>query len=69
MALWMVSLFYAEQLILQNFSNIPPVMTTLRNTAIGLLRWAGHTNIAAACRRLAAQPMQALALIGIAFEN
>jgi hypothetical protein len=49
--------------------NIPQVMTTLRNTAIGLLRWAGHTNMAAACRRLAAQPMQALALIGIAFEN
>jgi predicted transposase YbfD/YdcC len=47
----------------------PQVMATLRNTAIGLLRWAGHTHIAAACRRLAAQPMQALALIGIEFEN
>jgi hypothetical protein len=44
-------------------------MAALRNTAIGLLRWAGHTNIAAACRRLAAQPAQALALIGIEFEN
>lgn len=49
--------------------NIPQVMAALRNTAIGLLRWAGHTNIAAACRRLAAQPAQALALIGIEFEN
>ena len=49
--------------------NIPQVMAALRNTAMGLLRWAGHTNIAAACRRLAAQPAQALALIGIAFEN
>jgi predicted transposase YbfD/YdcC len=49
--------------------NIPQVMVALRNTAIGLLRWAGHTNIAAACRRLAAQPAQALALIGIEFEN
>jgi len=49
--------------------NIPHVMAALRNTAIGLLRWAGHTNIAAACRRLAAQPAQALALIGIALEN
>lgn len=45
--------------------NIPQVMAALRNTTIGLLRWAGHTNIAAACRRLAAQPVQALALIGI----
>jgi predicted transposase YbfD/YdcC len=49
--------------------NIPQVMAALRNTAIGLLRWAGHTNIAAAGRRLAAQPVQALALIGIALEN
>jgi hypothetical protein len=44
-------------------------MAALRNTAVGLLRWAGHTNIAAACRRLAAQPAQALALIGIELEN
>jgi hypothetical protein len=28
----------------------PQVMATLRNTAIGLLRIAGHTNIAAAIR-------------------
>ncbi|HSF31765.1 MAG TPA: hypothetical protein VLK82_14980, partial [Candidatus Tectomicrobia bacterium] len=25
--------------------NIPQVMAALRNTAIGLLRWTGHTNI------------------------
>ena len=49
--------------------SIPQVMAALRNTVIGLLRWTGHTNIAAACRRLAAQPAQALALIGIALEN
>ena len=49
--------------------NIPQVMAALRNTTIGVLRWAGHTNIAAACRHLAAQPAQALALIGIALEN
>jgi hypothetical protein len=44
-------------------------MAALRNTAIGLLRYAGYANIAAAGRRLAAQPLQALALIGIALEN
>ena len=49
--------------------HIPQVLAALRNTAIGLLRWAGYTNIAAACRRLAAQPVQALALIGIELEN
>jgi hypothetical protein len=49
--------------------NIPQVMAALRNTVIGLLRRAGYTNIAAACRRFAAQPALALALIGIELEN
>ena len=49
--------------------NIPQIMAALRNTAIGLLRYAGYANIAAASRRLAAQPLQALALIGTALEN
>jgi predicted transposase YbfD/YdcC len=45
--------------------SIPQVMAALRNTAIALLRSHGEPNIAAACRRLAAHPWQALALIGI----
>ena len=49
--------------------NIPQVMAALRNTVIGLMRWAGHTNMAAACRRFAAQPRAALRLIGITLEN
>jgi hypothetical protein len=51
------------------WGTIPHRMAACRNTAMGLWRWAGHTNIAAACRRLAAQPAQALALIGIECEN
>jgi predicted transposase YbfD/YdcC len=47
---------------------IPEVMAAFRTTAIGLLRAAGETNIAAACRRCAAQPWRALALIGIGRE-
>lgn len=47
---------------------IPEVMAAFRTTAIGLLRVAGETNIAAACRRCAAQPWRALALIGILRE-
>jgi hypothetical protein len=43
------------------------------NTAIGMMRRAGETNIAAPCRRFArrfaAQPWSALALIGIKHEN
>jgi predicted transposase YbfD/YdcC len=45
--------------------NIPEVMAALRNTVIGLLRKAGEEKIAAACRKFAAQPQAALALIGI----
>ena len=49
--------------------NLPQVMAALRHTVIGRMRRAGSTNIAAACRRFAAQPAFALALIGIALEN
>ncbi len=43
----------------------PQVMAALRNTVIGLLRLRGEPNIAAACRRFAAQPHLALAAIGL----
>jgi len=66
---WVRDVTFDEDRSQVRCGNIPHMMAALRNTAIGLLRWAGHTNIAAACRRLAAQPAQALALIGIVFEN
>lgn len=44
---------------------IPQVLAAIRNTCIGLMRVAGHRNIAAACRFHAAQPCAALALLGI----
>lgn len=43
----------------------PQVMATLRNIAISLLRVCGAENIAAACRRYAAQPALALAAVGL----
>jgi len=49
--------------------NILPVKAALGKTALGLLRWAGHTNMAAAWRRLVGQPAQALAFIGMVWEN
>jgi predicted transposase YbfD/YdcC len=49
--------------------SMPQVMAAFRHTAIGLMHWAGETTIAAACRRFAAQPCLALALIGITPEN
>lgn len=45
--------------------NIPQVLAALRNACIGLMRVAGHKNIAAACRFHAAQPIAALKLMGI----
>jgi predicted transposase YbfD/YdcC len=66
---WVRDVTFDEDRSQGRCGNIPHMMAALRNTAIGLLRWAGHTNIAAACRRLAAQPVLALALIGIEFEN
>lgn len=42
----------------------PQVMAALRNTVIGLIRLAGSRNIAAAQRRHAAHPWEALALLG-----
>src|SRR5262244_2056071 len=66
---WVRDVTFDEDRSQVRCGNIPQVMAALRNTAIGLLRWAGYTNIAAACRRLAAQPVQALALIGITLEN
>jgi len=44
---------------------IPQVMAAMRNAAISLMRVTGVTNIAAACRRYAAQPGLALSAIGL----
>jgi len=43
----------------------PHVVAALRNTAISILRRAGHTNIAAALRTYAAKPREVLALAGL----
>jgi len=66
---WVRDVTFDEDRSQVRCGNIPQVMAALRNTAIGLLRYAGYSNIAAAGRRLAAQPLQALALIGIELEN
>lgn len=62
---WVRDVTFDEDRSQVRSGKIPQVMAAIRNTAIGLLRLAGEPSIAAACRRLAAQPEQALALIGI----
>ena len=47
----------------------PQALAAIRNTAIGLLRLGGATNIAAACRTHQAQPALSLAAIGLHWEN
>lgn len=44
---------------------IPEVMAALRNAAITMMRAEGATNIAAACRRYAAQPGLAMTALGL----
>jgi predicted transposase YbfD/YdcC len=66
---WVRDVTFDEDRSQVRCGNIPQVMAALRNTVVGLMRWAGYTNIAAACRRFAAQPQAALHLIGIALEN
>ena len=66
---WVRDVTFAEDRSQGRCDHMPQVMAALRNTVIGLRRRAGYTNIAAACRRCAAQPALALTLIGIALEN
>lgn len=66
---WIRDVTFDEDRSQVRCGHIPQVMAALRNVAIARLRLAGETNIAAACRRLAAQPRAALALIGITAEN
>jgi predicted transposase YbfD/YdcC len=66
---WVRDVPFDEERSQVRCGNIPQVMAALRNTVVGLMRQAGYTNMAAACRRFAAPPAFALALIGIALEN
>jgi predicted transposase YbfD/YdcC len=62
---WVRDVTFDEDRSQVRCGSIPQVMAAFRNTAMGLMRCAGETNIAAACRRFAAKPWAALALIGI----
>lgn len=62
---WVRDVTFDEDRSQVRVGSIPQVMAALRNTAIGLLRSTGATNIAAATRRMAARPTEALTLLGI----
>ncbi len=60
---WVRDVTYAEDLSHIRTGHGPAVMATLRNLAISLLRTAGVTNIAAACRHLSRHPARVLPMI------
>jgi predicted transposase YbfD/YdcC len=62
---WVRDVTFGEDQSQVRCGSIPQVLAAVRNTAIGLLRRAGHTNMAAATRYYAARPCEALALLGI----
>lgn len=62
---WIRDVTFGEDNSQVRCGNAPQVMAAFRNTAIGLARSAGKTNIAAACREFAAKPTVAVELIGI----
>jgi predicted transposase YbfD/YdcC len=66
---WVRDVTFDEDRSTVRAGTIPQVMATLRNTAIGLLRLLGATNIARACRKMAAQPHLALTALGCPTEN
>ena len=62
---WVRDVTFDEDRSQVRSGSIPQVMAAMRNAVIGVMRKAGETNIAAACRKFAAQPWSALALLGI----
>jgi len=62
---WVRDVVFGEDGSQVHSENAPQVMAAFRNTAIGLMRIAGKTSIASACREFAAKPGKALELIGI----
>ncbi len=62
---WVRDVTFDEDRSQVRVGNIPQGITTLRNTAIGMMRLMGASNIAATCRAFAAKPWTALAAIGV----
>lgn len=62
---WVRDVTFDEDRSQIRVGNAPRVMATLRNLAIGALRIAGHTNIAAGIRAVGRNVTRALDLLGL----
>jgi hypothetical protein len=66
---WVRDVTFDEDRSQVRFGHLPQFMALVRQLALGLHHLAGERNIAAASRRMAAQPWVALARLGIHPEN
>ena len=66
---WVRDVTFDEDRAQVRAGHIPQAMAAWRNVAIGLLRLLGEPNIAAACRRYAAQPALPLTAVGLRWDN
>jgi predicted transposase YbfD/YdcC len=62
---WVRDVTFDEDRSQVRAGHIPEVMAAIRNAAISVMRLMGANNIAATCRRYAAQPSLALAAVGL----
>ncbi len=62
---WVRDVTYREDASRVRTASRPRVMVTLRNLAIGLIRQAGHTRIAATIRKIKTDPHLLLAILGL----
>jgi len=66
---WVRDTTYSEDHSKVRTGSRPRIMATLRNLAIGLIRQAGHTRIAATIRKIRNSPHLIYALMGLPVTN
>jgi predicted transposase YbfD/YdcC len=66
---WVRDVTFDEDRATVRAGRIPQALAAFRNAVIGLHRAFGATNIAAACRRHAADPARPLTALGLTWEN
>lgn len=62
---WVRDVTFGEDRCQVRTGSGPAALAAVRNTVIGVVRRAGHTNVAAALRTYAGRPEAALPLLGL----
>jgi predicted transposase YbfD/YdcC len=63
---WVRDVTFGEDASTARTGSLPRAMASLRNLAVGALRLAGHSSLAAALRRTGRDPARPLAILGLA---